>query len=290
MGAVGPPVATIPGNATGTLDSTPALATDTPGFLGCTQPRMIGNSGTVAASATLGNLTLGTALDAIYGPTNNNCPGIWLNLPATALAAPQNVAGWYWAVMSSTTVGTVYTAQPANGGVAQVLVPAPESGPVSVLSPAVVNPFAPPTGPLTIATGTGAGYTGVTTATAGIVFKTVGGELQPTGSASFSGVATANNSAGAKTHRGVISAAAAMTSPAVVATNAITTGVSAVMTAVSQLMAGVSNCWRFITAGSTPTFSSIDMSAAQYIGETLQVAVATDWLIAQDFRVTFSQL
>ena len=55
-------------------------------------------SGSVGAN---GALTLGTALGATYAA------GIYLNFPAGAVYAG-SVAGSYWCVMSSTTVGTVY--------------------------------------------------------------------------------------------------------------------------------------------------------------------------------------
>jgi hypothetical protein len=48
-----------------------------------------------------GAVTLGTALDATYST------GIWLYYPAGAVYSG-SVAGFYWTVMSSTTVGTVY--------------------------------------------------------------------------------------------------------------------------------------------------------------------------------------
>src|SRR5258708_29587566 len=106
LGVATPQVA--PGVA-GQISSEDPLGTrDSPAYYGGNTAMMIGNSGTVAANNLVGNITLGTALDAVYGPTNNGCPGIWLYLPATALAAPNNVAGWYWCVMSTTTVGTAY--------------------------------------------------------------------------------------------------------------------------------------------------------------------------------------
>jgi hypothetical protein len=290
MGAISPPVATIPGVATGSIDSSPSIATDTPAYCSTNIPILAGNSGTVLASATVGNLTLGTALDAVYGPTNNNCPGIWLNLPSTALAAPNNVAGVYWAVMTSTTVGTVYTAQPTNAGVAQVFIAASQSGPSGAANQvAVTSPLSPPTGTLTIATGSGAGYTAATTALPVISFACQGGTVQPTGAVGFTGVASAFNSAGAKTLRGVVSAAATLTSPAVVASAAMTTGISAVMTAVQALLLGVANSWRWVPVGSVPSFSSIDTSGTFYVGATLQVAVATDWIIMHSFQATINQ-
>lgn len=51
--------------------------------------------------ATNGVVTLGTALPRIYSN------GIWLRLPAGAVSG--GAAGLYWCVMSSTTVGQVYT-------------------------------------------------------------------------------------------------------------------------------------------------------------------------------------
>jgi hypothetical protein len=61
-------------------------------------PVGIANNGTVATN---GQVTLGTALPRVYSN------GIWLYLPAGAVSG--GVAGLYWCVMSSTTVGQVYT-------------------------------------------------------------------------------------------------------------------------------------------------------------------------------------
>lgn len=61
-------------------------------------PTGIACSGTVAAN---GALTLGTALAKIY------TSGLWLYFPAGAVYAG-SVAGLYWVVMSSTTLGTIY--------------------------------------------------------------------------------------------------------------------------------------------------------------------------------------
>jgi hypothetical protein len=55
-------------------------------------------NGTVATN---GQITLGTALPRVYSN------GIWLRLPAGAVSG--GAAGLYWCVMSSTTVGQVYT-------------------------------------------------------------------------------------------------------------------------------------------------------------------------------------
>ena len=61
--------------------------------------RFVAPSGTVAAD---GTVTLGTALPAALA-------GAWLYFPAGAFATA--TAGWYWVVMTTTTVGTVYAGQ-----------------------------------------------------------------------------------------------------------------------------------------------------------------------------------
>jgi hypothetical protein len=61
-------------------------------------PAGIAPNGTVATN---GQITLGTALPRIYSN------GIWLYLPAGTVVS--GLAGLYWCVMSSTTVGQVYT-------------------------------------------------------------------------------------------------------------------------------------------------------------------------------------
>jgi hypothetical protein len=61
-------------------------------------PAGLAPNGTVATN---GQITLGTALPRTYSV------GIWLYLPAGAVSG--GAAGLYWCVMSSTTVGQVYT-------------------------------------------------------------------------------------------------------------------------------------------------------------------------------------
>lgn len=60
-------------------------------------PFIIAPTGTMANN---GAITLGTALPLVY-------PSCYLNLPANAIQAG-SAAGWYYAVMSSTTVGQVF--------------------------------------------------------------------------------------------------------------------------------------------------------------------------------------
>ena len=298
MGALAPTPATTPGIAAQVCSADPLSATDSPAYYAGNVPMMVGSGGTVLASATAGNLTLTTALDAVYGPTNNGQAGIWIYFPAGALAAPNATAGWYWCVMTSTTVGTVYAVQPLNGGVAQIGVPASESGPYVAATPTVNQNWAPPVVTASqIAVGSGAGYTGVTTAVAGPCYQMLGGTLQGSGSVVWEGVITANNSAGAKTARGVLSAAAALTSPVVAIAQALTTGLSALIARTFAMWTGfgstgstgqLTTALKFVTPGSVPTFATLDNSATSYVGATLQVATATDWLILQGHYITLN--
>lgn len=68
-------------------------------LLQCGVPIGISPTGTMAAN---GAVTLGTALNATYDG------GLWLYYPAGAVFAGSE-AGFYWTVMSSTTLGTVYS-------------------------------------------------------------------------------------------------------------------------------------------------------------------------------------
>lgn len=64
----------------------------------------------LSASGSMGNngaVTLGVALDRVY-------PRCYMYFPANAIFAG-SLAGWYWTVMSSTTVGTVYNNTHTSG-------------------------------------------------------------------------------------------------------------------------------------------------------------------------------
>jgi predicted Zn-dependent protease len=95
------------------------------------------NAGTITAG---GALTLTVALPQIYDG------GCWMYFPAAAFN-PSTAAGFYYCVMSTTTVGTVYT---------------------NYFDPATSAEFtgAKPTGALVTTIGTGSQYTAVTTAIA----------------------------------------------------------------------------------------------------------------------------
>lgn len=96
-------------------------------------PWALAQSGTVGSN---GALTLGTVMLTVYSS------GIWLYFPANAVYA-SSPAGWYWAVMSSTTAGTVYANYSADGAAT----------------------LYPPTTPTPLVGTTGAAYTGFAHAT-----------------------------------------------------------------------------------------------------------------------------
>lgn len=113
-------------------------------------PVCLAPNGTVATN---GVVTLGTALPATYSG------GIWLRLPAGAVVG--GAAGLYWVVMSSTTVGQVYTAF---------------ADPATEFIPYV------PAGPLVQAVGSNVGYTQTTGADITLVNVTLpAGTLGPRG-------------------------------------------------------------------------------------------------------------
>jgi hypothetical protein len=91
-----------------------------------TIPCILAPSGTIATG---GTVTLGTALALTYARA-------WVHFPASAVVG--GLAGWYYVVFSSTTVGVVYTAYQAT----------------------MEEPYIPTT--LTVATGSNAAYTAAT--------------------------------------------------------------------------------------------------------------------------------
>jgi hypothetical protein len=130
-------------------------------------PVCLAPNGTVATN---GTVTLGTALPTTYSG------GIWLRLPAGAVSGGS--AGLYYTVMSSTTVGQVYTefVDPANP----------------------FTPYIPST--LVAATGSNVAYTQTTATEITLVNVTLpGGAMGANGSVRSDIYIEYNNSAGNKT-------------------------------------------------------------------------------------------
>lgn len=228
----------------------------------------IAPTGTITGA---GVLTLGTALDVIYGPTGV-APGVWLYFPATG-SMP---AGFYWCVMTSTTVGTVYGNGAAN---------APWSG-----------QGLPPVGSSAFGASGGGAYTGATTAQVAPVFAILAGMIGPNGQVRITAAASNNGTAGAKTLSLLASAAAAMTSPATLSTQAPTT------TTAQRQQGAIANLGNAAFQGAIQTPSGFGTATVAqqnlqvntvtsnlYVSPQLTTAVATDWIILQSLLIEVLQ-
>ena len=135
-------------------------------LLQCGVPIGIAPSGTMAAN---GEVTLGTALNATYSG------GIWLYYPSGAVYSG-SAAGFFWTVMSSTTLGTVYN---------NIYVPG-------------TNAFDIPASPTAISAAGPGAFTGVTSNVTALSFSLPGGLLGNHGSFLQYEILSCNNSAGNK--------------------------------------------------------------------------------------------
>lgn len=223
----------------GTAIYFPAAATVTPATTALVQsgiPFIVPGNGTMAAS---GGLTLGTAVPATY-------PDCYMYFPSTTFAAA-SLAGWYYTIMSSTTVGVVYGNTYTSG------------------TPTIpVNPVA--------IVGAGSSYTQVTTLIAGPQYPMTAGLMGPNGILHITYTEANNNSAGVKTFSTVLGATS-------VVSNTATTAVGKSQTQRIYNGGKAAKQWSVIdiTTGVVPTASSTeDTATALTIALSLQVAVATD--------------
>ena len=217
-------------------------------------PAIIANSGTVATN---GTITLGTALQLTY-------PQCWLYLPAGAIVG--GLAGWYYAIMSSTTVGVVYTNFQAT-----------------MTQPLALGAAAS----LTVATGSNSGYTGVTTAVQMAAAVVPAGVMGATGAVIAEGNFSHNSTAGNKTE-------------------AITFGGQTVLSVVSTTTLGLDIRKRIqnratnsqiirvaVDTGAAqsvaPSLLAIDTTAEVTVAFTGQLAVATDTLVLENFLIELVQ-
>ena len=209
-------------------------------------PSGIPSSGSVAAN---GALTVTTAFLETYSD------GVWLFFPAGAVYAG-SVAGLYWVVMSSTTLGTVYN---------NVL-----SLPGNDHPPATLTPI--------VAAGPGA-YTQVVATD--ITVRSVvmpGDTMGEDGMLTFKSLLRHNDSAGSKTWRASIN-------------STFFASISSTVTTLSNRVCDVynqrnhsrqiSSNWLGVQmAGVTdPVFGTENTSIDQTVSVALRVAVATDWII-----------
>lgn len=213
-------------------------------------PCALANSGTVATN---GTVTLGTALQLTY-------PQLWLYLPAGAVVG--GLAGWYYAIMSSTTVGQVYTnyqatmTQPLGLGAAATL---------------------------TAAVGSNSAYTGTTSTIqmGGAVIPA--GLLGTNGAVHLNGLWAHNSSAGAKV------AAVTFGGSVVLSVSDTTTLSIDINKRVQNRAAAVQQIRVAVDTGAAqsvaPTLLTVDTAAEVTAGFTGAVAVATDTMVLENFLI-----
>lgn len=213
-------------------------------------PAIIAPTGTITAG---GVITLGTALQLTY-------PQAWLYLPAGTVVGGS--AGWYYAIMSSTTVGQVYTAYQAT-----------------MTLPLALGVAAT----LTAAVGSGGAYTGVTSAVQMGAAVIPAGLLGTTGAVIAEGNFSHNSTAGNKTE-------------------SLTFGGSTVLSVVSTTTLGLDIRKRIqnraaasqiirvaVDTGAAqsvaPSLLSIDTAAEVTVAFNGTLAVATDTLVLENFLI-----
>lgn len=212
------------------------------------------SNGTVATN---GVITLVTALATTYSG------GIWLRLPASAVVG--GAAGLYWAVMSSTTQGQVYTAFVDTA-----------------------SPFTPyiPTG-LVAAVGSNAAYTQTTGADITLANVTV-----PGGAMGTNGVLRSNFHFAAISNSNIKTEAFKLGDTQIWVTNATTSGFNDMMVSIQNR--GVQNSQLGPRANSSSvsaqnstgqTFTAIDTSVDKSCSFTGKIATATDYIILEGFTI-----
>ncbi len=203
-----------------------------------------------------GTFTLGTA-----GPTGFWGGTAYLYAPASAWTSPALAAGWYYAVLTTTTAGTLYTNTYTTG-----------------------QPFIPGAAALgTVVPGTAGTWTGVTTAQAALTF-TVPGNLQgANGILEFSGVIGYNGSTNNKT---VTIKQGSTTLFSLVQATAAN---KAYQFLVQMQNLGVTNAQAVQNVGATGastvanTYSTIDTTVSQTYTVNITDATATDWTSVESF-------
>lgn len=220
-------------------------------------PALIAPNGTVATN---GTITLGTALSTTYSG------GIWTYLPAGAVVG--GLAGFYWTVMSSTTVGQVTTEYRAADAL-----------------------FAPTLGTsVTPAVGSNAAYTQTTGAAILLLTaKILGNSLGAYGSLRATYHVENNNSAGTKSFtmnvRGTGGGAISIIGSATTSTSTTTQHRVHNRGRIDRQVSSVSFSSTF-GASSNPVFMyTLDTSQDTFAEFTGNLAVATDWIILQSVTV-----
>lgn len=211
-------------------------------------PCIIVPNGTVATS---GAITVGTALPLIY-------PRAWVYLPAAAVVG--GLAGWYYTVFSSTTLGQVYTNYQA----------------------AMDKPFVPAT--LVAAVGSNSAYTTVISTDvvmgAAIIPANLLGAF---GSVDVTAFLSYNSTAGAKVGKvrfgaGTVVSSSATTTTGLTIRKRVQNRATNSQVIQASLETGV-------TVSVAPTLLAIDTTADVQVDVVGQVAVATDYIILESLSV-----
>lgn len=217
-------------------------------------PVILAPNGTVATN---GTITLGTALPTTYSG------GAWVRLPAGAVSG--GLAGLYWTVFSSTTVGAVKT---------------------NFVD--VATAFTPyiPSGTLVAETGSNAAYTQTSASDITLANITVaGGLMGPNGALRVSPKSSWANNANAKTVKVLLSnfAVASYSVPSTLTSSPILD----VRNRGSQsLQIGFATATdRNFGVVAAYSYGAIDTGANQPLTFTGQLAVATDYIVLEGFTV-----
>lgn len=218
-------------------------------LLQCGVPIGIAPTGTMAAN---GAVTLGTALQTTYSA------GLWLYFPSGAVYSG-SAAGFYWTVMSSTTLGTVYN---------NIYVPG-------------TNSFDIPASPTAIvAAGPGA-YTGVTSEITALSVTVPGGLMGKNGCVKTANFFTHPNNANNKILTFKINGSVYSASTRTTSTASRESNLFANSGREDRQQIGVGGV--AFTDGTTtvagPNVASINTAVSVTLSWTLQTAVATDYAI-----------
>lgn len=220
-------------------------------------PVCLAPNGTVATN---GIVTLGTALPATYSG------GIWLRLPANAVVGGSS--GLYWAVMSSTTQGQVYT---------------------NFYNPATQFIPSIPSGTLVAAVGSNAAYTQSTAADITLVNITVeGGSMGVNGGIREDVWFSHSNSAGTKTLKilfgsGTVLSHGVTTTATTRLDNSVirNRGVADKQYMVSATNSGVLFGGTSTSSSATTSGLTVDTSSNVSLTFVGNLAVATDFIIVE---------
>lgn len=218
--------------------------------------RLLGPSGTISIGSS-GNWTSGTAFSLTYSE------GCFIHLSGAG-TTPALPAQLYWVVMSSTTVGTIYSTT-WGSGVSGVGIPT---------IGAAIN--------FTVG-GTNTGVTGTDVTMLGM--DIIPNLFLPGATLHATSLSCQNGTAGAKIHRVRLGGTTLLNSQA-------TTTMSARL--IGEICARLSNvqvgqgAWSVAGTANAPARSTIDMTTTQQLLVTANTSVATDWAGFENITVSLS--